>query len=138
MGFARFAVTGVFAGPVVCAVRGALAADGGAEVALKARRPPSTHRSAGPATRSIPFADHGGIFDWHADGTRGIWVQGANRNWFYGTFMSACTGLDRTDAVGFVTNPSGDLDHWSYVVIRGTVPCHFANFTTSEAPPGRG
>ena len=135
MGFARFAVTAVFAGLLVCAAHGALAADGDGSApkgvtAIDA----STSR---PGDASIPFADHGGIFDWHADGTRGIWVQGTNRKWFYGTFMSACTGLDHADAVGFVTSPSDDLDHWSYVVIRGTVPCHFANFTTSEAP-GRG
>lgn len=90
-----------------------------------------------PGDASIPFADHGGITDWHADGTRGIWVQGVHRDWFYGTFMTACTGLDHAGAVGFVTNPSGDLDHWSYVVIRGTPPCHFVSFTTSAAPPGR-
>ena len=90
-----------------------------------------------PGDASIPFADHGGINDWRADKTRGIWVQSTSRKWFYGTFMIPCTGLDQSEAVGFVTSPSGDLDHWSYIVIRGTVPCHFASFTTSEAPPGR-
>ena len=50
--------------------------------------------AADASTRRRRFADHGGINDWHADGTRGIWVQGIHRDWFYGTFMTACTGLD--------------------------------------------
>ena len=90
-----------------------------------------------PGDASIPFANDGGIYDWRGDGTRGIWVQAANHKWFYGTFRSTCVGLDTANAVGFVASPSGELDHWSYVLIHGSIPCRFASFTTSEAPPRR-
>jgi len=84
---------------------------------------------------SIPFANHGGIFDWRADGTRGIWLQDPSRKWYYGTFVSSCTGLDSADTVGFQTNPSGSFDHWSTVFIRNEIPCHLASFAESAGPP---
>jgi hypothetical protein len=94
--------------------------------------PDSPSPSDGP---SIPFADHGGIFDWHADGTRGIWIEDTGRNWYYGTFMTRCDGLDFADAVGFRANPSGSFDHWSTVLVHDGIPCHLASFTRSEGPP---
>ena len=84
---------------------------------------------------SIPFADHGGIFDWRADGRRGIWLQDPSRNWYYGTFLTPCNGLEFADAVAFKTNPSGSFDHWSTVLVHNEVPCHLASFTRSEGPP---
>ena len=84
---------------------------------------------------SIPFADHGGIFDWRADGRRGIWLQDPGRNWYYGTFMTPCNGLEFADAVAFKTSPSGSFDHWSTVLVHNEIPCHLASFTRSEAPP---
>jgi hypothetical protein len=84
---------------------------------------------------SIPFADHGGIFDWRADGRRGIWLQDPGRNWYYGTFMSPCNGLEFAEAVAFKTSPSGSFDHWSTVIVHNEIPCHLASFTRSEAPP---
>jgi hypothetical protein len=84
---------------------------------------------------SIPFADHGGIFDWRADGRRGIWLQDPGRNWYYGTFMTQCNGLQFADAVAFKTNPSGSFDHWGTVLVHNEVPCHLASFTRSEGPP---
>ena len=84
---------------------------------------------------SIPFADHGGIFDWRADGRRGIWLQDPSRAWYYGTFMTPCNGLEFADAVAFKTNPSGSFDHWSTVLVHNEIPCHLASFTRSEGPP---
>jgi hypothetical protein len=43
--------------------------------------------AASPATAStyvsIPFADHGGIRDWRADGDRSMWIEGRNGQWYY-------------------------------------------------------
>jgi hypothetical protein len=86
---------------------------------------------------SIPFANHDGIYDWQADGTKGIWVQGANRRWYYGKFMSSCIGLDFAIAVGFVTGPSGSFDKWSYLLVRDGGRCHFTSFTASNGPPAK-
>ena len=64
-------------------------------------------------------------------------MQAANGNWFYGAFMSACIGLDTADKVGFVTDPSGDFDRWSRILVRPEFPCYLARFAQSEAPPDR-
>jgi hypothetical protein len=111
-------------------VPAALAATFGAGVA--AAEPPLV---APAREAAIPFANHNGIYDWQADGTQGIWVQGSNRKWYYGKFMSRCTGLDFATAVGFVTEPSGDFSKWSYLIVRDGLPCHFTSFTESNGPP---
>jgi hypothetical protein len=133
MGFAELAARSV----LVMLLSGVAVAHAADEATASSAPAPIDASTSRPGDASIPFADHGGINDWRADKTRGIWVQSTNHKWFYGTFMTPCTGLDQSEAVGFVTSPSGDLDHWSYIVIRGTVPCHFASFTASEAPPTR-
>ncbi len=83
---------------------------------------------------SIPFANNGGIFDWRADGTRGIWLQAIGGKWYYGTFVSPCMGLNFAETVGFKTNPSGSFDHWSTVLVHNEIPCRLTSFTESEAP----
>ncbi len=86
---------------------------------------------------SIQFADHGGIFDWRADGTKGIWVQSTARKWYYGTFMNTCTGLNFADKVGFVTEPNGDFNRWSAVIVPDNrqPACRLMSFTASVGPP---
>jgi len=88
---------------------------------------------------SIPFANHGGIYDWRANGTHGIWVQAANRDWYYGTFMNSCIGLDRAINIGFVTEPTGDFDRWSSIIVpHEFIRCHLSSFERSGEPPERG
>jgi hypothetical protein len=95
---------------------------------------PAASAAQSPEAR-LPFANHHGIWDWQADGTRGIWVQGSNRKWYYGKFMGPCEGLNFATGVGFVTEVSGDLDRWSSVVVRHEMPCRFTSFTASDGPP---
>jgi hypothetical protein len=85
---------------------------------------------------SIPFADHGGIYDWRPNGDRGIWVQSAHHEWFYGTFVGACFGLDTAPRIGFVTDVTGEFDRWSSIVVPHEPRCHLSTFEAS-APPAR-
>lgn len=86
---------------------------------------------------SIPFADQRtSIRDWQADGTQGIWVQDAHRNWYYGRFHIMCFGLDFATAVGFRTGTTGRLDRFSSIEVPGHGRCTLYSFTASEGPPG--
>jgi hypothetical protein len=105
-----------------------------ASTAMAAAKSPFTKSSA---DGWIPFANHGGIRDWRDDGDRGMWVQGSDRHWFYATFMSPCIGLPFAQSVGFVTGPSGELDKWSSVLVRGELRCVIQTFTPSDGPPKR-
>jgi Family of unknown function (DUF6491) len=84
---------------------------------------------------SIPFANHGGINDWRADGDRGLWVQGINRKWFYAKFLGTCPQLQFANTVGFVSEPSGALNRWSSIRVRHGGRCQFIDFQPSEGPP---
>ena len=88
---------------------------------------------------SIPFADQRtSIRDWQADGTQGIWVQDARRNWYYGTFHAVCFGLDFATVIGFRTGATGRLDRFSSIEVPDQGRCTLRSFTTSEAPPEKG
>ncbi len=87
----------------------------------------------------IAFANRrDGISTWQADGERGIWVQGPNRQWYYGKFMSTCIGLDFAEnRFGFNTEPNGDFDKFSYVEVPGEFHerCQLTSLVTSNGPP---
>ena len=91
--------------------------------------------AAKPKEARIAFANEGGIRDWQADGDRGIWVQDNHKHWYYGKFMSPCTGLQFVYAVRFRTGAAGELDRFGAVRARDTGNCTFTSFTESEAPP---
>ncbi len=84
----------------------------------------------------IPFVNlKTSIRDWEEDGRDGLWVQDARRNWFYGTFLAPCIGLDFATRVAFIT-PGNRLDRFSSIVVEDEHDrCTFTSFVKSEAPP---
>jgi hypothetical protein len=75
------------------------------------------------------------LWNWEADGEKGIWVQGIGHEWYYGKFMAPCFDLPFRDGVSFKFGPSGELDKFSAIVIRRNPPCNFISFTRSDGPP---
>jgi hypothetical protein len=96
---------------------------------------------AGPAPEtksveaSIPFANQGGIRDWRADGTKGMWLEAAGGHWYYASFSSQCTSLPFATGVRFVPEPSGVLSRWSSIRLSHNERCFFRNLQRSERPP---
>jgi len=84
---------------------------------------------------SIPFANHGGIYDWEADRQQGLWVQDIHRNWYYAKFMGPCLGLDFANALAFDTRPLGTFDRFSKVRVPREGVCTVQSFVRSAAPP---
>lgn len=86
---------------------------------------------------SIAFANHGTIWDWRANGQKGLWVQSNNRQWYYATFMGPCVGLNFANSIGFDTGPMGSLDRWSSVIVPRWGKCNFSSFEASDGPPSK-
>jgi Family of unknown function (DUF6491) len=86
---------------------------------------------------SIPFANHGGIWNWQADRDRGLWVQSNSRQWYYAKFMGPCSGVDFAESVGFDTHPLGTFDRFSAVIVPRWGTCQLQSFEVSDGPPGK-
>jgi hypothetical protein len=91
---------------------------------------------AAAAEASIPFARRN-IWNWEADGEKGIWVQAIGRQWYYGKFLSPCTDLPFREGVHFRFGPAGELDKWGAIVMPHLPECIFTSFTLSDGPPHR-
>jgi len=90
-----------------------------------------------PEQASIPFVDHGGIRDWHADRDRGLWVQDIHRDWYYAKLLGPCIGLDFANAIGFVTRPPGSFDRFSTIIVPREGSCPVVSFVHSDGPPAK-
>jgi hypothetical protein len=85
---------------------------------------------------SIPFINHGGIYDFHAYNDLGIWIQGRDRKWYYGKFFSPCIGIANSITVGFSGGPTDTLDRFGAVYSRETGRCTLTSLRAGEMPPG--
>ncbi len=84
----------------------------------------------------IPFADQGGIRDWQADGSKGLWVRSLNGSWYYATFMTPCTQLPFAfNGLRFIVEATGELDRWSSIAVPHSGRCYFSDFQASNGPP---
>jgi hypothetical protein len=72
-----------------------------------------------PQAVSIPFVNHGGIRDWRADNRDTVYIQASNRAWYKATLMSPAFDLPYALTIGFDAGPTGALDKFSSIVVRG-------------------
>lgn len=90
-----------------------------------------------PLEASIPLASFGGVQDWRADGTRGLFIRGIGMDqWYYATLMSPCTQLPFADAIGIARDARDVIDRYSSIIVRGQ-SCAFASLAMSEPPPSK-
>jgi Family of unknown function (DUF6491) len=91
-------------------------------------------KSAQPQA-SIPFVQYGGIRDWRADKTRGLWIQDSHRQWYYAKLMGPCFGLDFAQTIAFDTRPMGTFDRSSAIIVPHEGRCQVQSIVQSEPPP---
>jgi hypothetical protein len=85
---------------------------------------------------SIPFLSlKQSIREWQADGTQGIWIQDARKQWFYATFQGPCIGLDFAMSVGFEARTMNTLDRFGTVIVPREGRCAIFSMTKSDPPP---
>ena len=84
---------------------------------------------------SIPFVQYGGIRNWKADNTRGLWIEDAHRHWYYAKLMGPCFGLDFATRIGFDTTPMGTFDRFSAIIVPQEGRCTVQSIVASDPPP---
>lgn len=101
--------------------------------ALARKRPPAPIE-LGKET-SIPFVRSIGLYNFEADGDKGVWLQDQRRNWYYATISGICTGLPYSTQIGVDTRFSGSsLDRTGALLVDGQ-RCHLDSVVTSAGPP---
>ncbi|MEQ8507813.1 MAG: DUF6491 family protein [Rhodospirillaceae bacterium] len=83
---------------------------------------------------TIHFADRGGIKDWRATSNEELYVESRNDQWYKVTFNAPCTSLKFANTIAFVTEPNGDLDKFSAVIVDDQ-RCFFDTFERVDGPP---
>lgn len=84
----------------------------------------------------IHFADLGGIKDWRPGPDDSLFIEGRNGNWFRATFFGSCYEVKFANAIGFVTDPTGDLDKFSSILVDGR-RCWFRTLERTTKPESR-
>ncbi len=74
--------------------------------------------AAAPKEASIPFANHGGIYNWGVVDNQTLLIQGRNRKWYKATLFAPCSNLPFAQTIGFKTNAGGSFDKFSSIVVR--------------------
>jgi hypothetical protein len=85
---------------------------------------------------SIPFVNlKQSIRQWQADGTQGLWIQDARKNWYYAKLRTTCIGLDFAVSLGFETATTSSLDRFGSVIVPRAGSCQIQSLTRSGGPP---
>ncbi len=59
---------------------------------------------------SIPFANHDGVQDWRADGTRSVYFKDNHRHWYRAELMGTAVDLPYVEHIGIISGPTGALE----------------------------
>lgn len=98
-------------------------------------------KAAAQEQASIPFFDNDNIRDWRADGTKGIYIEARTGEWYYGEFISRCTGLNFKDTIAFKNRPGSTFDRFGTIVFRDGPgrphECRLKSLVKSEEPKGK-
>ncbi len=90
-------------------------------------------QSAAPEAR-IPFANHGGIYNWQVVDDRTVLIQGLNRKWYKASLFSSCIDLPFAQRLGFESNSDGSFDKFSSIKVRGQ-HCPLVSLVETAPPP---
>ena len=90
--------------------------------------------AATPREASIPFANHGGVDDWRAESSDVIYFKDSRRRWYRAELFGPAFDLPYVEHIGIDASPSGSLDRWSTIYVRGH-RYHFRSFEQVDGPP---
>jgi len=82
---------------------------------------------------SIPFADSGGIDEWHAVDDKTVYLRSRTRQWYKAELLGPCNGLQFATKIGYVAEPTGSLDKNSSIIVDGQ-RCKLITLQKSEKP----
>ena len=84
---------------------------------------------------SIPFIGTIGLYNFEADGDRGVWLQDQQRRWYYATVVGPCTGLPFATRIGVDTRFGGSQLDRTGTLLVDRQRCHIDSLTASNGPP---
>lgn len=83
---------------------------------------------------SIPFADHGGIWDWRGEGDSTVYFEDNHHQWYRAELFMPAPDLPFVEFIGIDARPSGTLDKFGAVYIHGQ-RYPFKSFVKVDGPP---
>lgn len=104
-----------------------------AAIAFAAAPAMATQQARQPEA-SIPFVNHGGIWNWAAQGDDTIYFQDVHRQWYKATLFAPSPDLPFAFGLRLDTGPMNTLDKWSAVYIDGQ-RYPFQSFVKVDGPP---
>jgi hypothetical protein len=81
----------------------------------------------------ISFADIGGINSWKPGPNDTLLIEGRKGQWYRASFWGPCSSLRFSEAIAFVTEPTGELDKYSSILADGE-RCWFRTFDKISPP----
>ncbi|GAD47839.1 hypothetical protein NT2_01_06130 [Caenibius tardaugens NBRC 16725] len=83
---------------------------------------------------SIAFANQGGVKDWRAKGSSEIYFEDTHGQWYLARLMGSSPDLSFAEGIRIDASPSGSLDKWSAVYVKGQ-RYTFESFVKVNGPP---
>jgi hypothetical protein len=127
----------------LCSMCGALAMAAFTASAVDVTAPgaPASPGEAAPpgaaAEARIPFANHGGIYNWRAVDDKTLLIESQSRKWYKATLLSSCWNLPFAERVGFESNPDGSFDKFSAIEVGrepGRQRCQLISLVETTPP----
>ena len=97
---------------------------------------PAAAKSESKSGAYIAFANHGGVWNWHAGDTHTVYFQDRNKHWYKAELIGTSVDLPWVQFIAIDTSPSDRLDKWSQIYVKGQ-RFAFKSFERIEGvPPG--
>ena len=84
---------------------------------------------------SIPFIGTIGLYNFEADGDRGVWLQDQQRRWYYATVLGPCTDLPFAYRIGVDTRFNGTQLDRTGTLLVDRQHCPLTSLVASNGPP---
>lgn len=84
---------------------------------------------------SIPFIGTIGLYNFEADGDRGVWLQDQQRRWYYATVVGPCTDLPFATRIGVDTRFGGNQLDRTGTLLVDRQHCPINSLVASNGPP---
>jgi hypothetical protein len=88
---------------------------------------------AASAEAAIPFANHGGIYNWQVIDAKTVLIQSQSHKWYKATLLSSCFDLPFAERLGFESNADGSFDKFSSIKVREQ-NCPLVSLVETTAP----
>ena len=90
--------------------------------------------AAAPKQARIVFPDLA-IQNWSGDSQDTLYIE-AHRKWYRADLFAPCRNLPYATAIGFESNPTGEFNRFSRIVVEGE-PCQLKSLVRVDAPPAK-